>query len=161
MKLSICPAVGEDAQAIAELNEVCFGYSYPVSSVRRQIAAILDSHDERLLVAVYRGTMIGYIHVRTDRRTYRDPQKLILAVAVQKEYRRKGVATALFQAVAEQAKQESCEAVTAAVGGSRVAQAFFAAVGCEERLNRKQYIKSLREPKSPIVERLEQHGKKE
>lgn len=141
LKLSICPAVAEDAEAIARLNETGFGQSFPVQAVRRQIEAAVNSPDERLLVAVYRGAMIGYIHARTDRRTYRAPHKLVLTVAVDKEYRRKGVATALFAAVEQLALQESCEAVTAAVGGSRAAQGFFAAVGCEERLNRKQYIK--------------------
>ena len=161
MNFSVCPAVLEDAQAIADLNESCFGRSCSMSSVARQISAMLDIRDERLLVAVYRGTMIGYVHVRTDRRTYRAPHKQIVSIAVDKEYRRKGVATALFRAVEDLARQEDCEAVTAMVGGSHAAQAFFAAVQCEEQLNRKPYYKSMLQPKSPFIERLEQHGKKE
>ncbi len=161
MMLSVCPAVPEDAAEIARLNEMCFGRTFPVSAVARSITTIIESRDERLLVAVHRGSMIGYIHMRTDRRTYRAAQKQILAIAVDKEFRRKGVATALFRAAEELAVQDSCESVTAHVGGSHAAQAFFAALQCEEHLNRKQFSKSVIKPKSPIIERLERNGKKE
>lgn len=161
LKVSICPAVPEDAEAIAVLNENAFGRSFPVMQVRRQIETLVVRGEERVLVAVYRGKMIGYIHARDDRRTYRAPRKEIVAVAVDKDYRRQGVGKALFEAIADWAKKDGCEAVDVAVGGSKAAQCFFAACGCEERLNRKQFIKSLEIPKSPFIERLEDHGKKE
>ena len=143
LNFSVCPCVAEDAAAIAALNETCFGLPCAVHEVARQIRAILNCADERLLVAVYRGTMLGYIHLRVDRRTYRAPRLAVVAVAVDKEYRRKGVAKTLFKAAQDMAEQLSCEAVIASVGGSRAAQSFFLAVGCEERLNRKQYFKKL------------------
>ncbi len=143
MNFSVCPCVAEDAEAIAVLNETCFGLPCAVNEVARQIRSILECADERLLVAVYRGTMLGYIHLRVDRRTYRAPRLAVVSVVVGKEYRRKGVAKALFMAAQDIATQLSCEAVTASVGGSRAAQSFFLAVGCEERLNRKQYFKKL------------------
>ena len=161
LKISICPAVVEDAEAVAALNESCFGQSFPVSSVQAQLKKIILHSDEKMLVAVYRGRMIAYIHARSDIRTYRAPRKVVLAVAVEKEYRRQGVAKALFEAIAEWAKQDGCDAVTAYVGGSKAAQSFFAACDCEERLNRRQYFKSVEEPRSPFIERLEKHGKKE
>ena len=143
MTVSVCPCVVEDAAALAILNESCFGFSYPVHETASQIKSILKSADEQLLVAVYRGTMLGYIHLRVDRRTYRAPRLAVAAVAVDKNHRRKGVAKALFAAALELADRLSCEAVTASVGGSRAAQSFFLAVGCEERLNRKQFFKRL------------------
>lgn len=161
LKVSVCPAVPEDAEAIAALNENAFGRSFPVMQVRRQLETLVVRSDERVLVAVYRGKMIGYIHARDDRRTYRAPRKEIVSVAVDKDYRRQGVGKALFEAIADWAKKDDCEAVDAAVGGSKVAQSFFAGCGCEERLNRKQFIKLLETPKSPFIERLEDHGKKE
>lgn len=161
LKVSICPAVAEDAEAIAQLNEACFGQHYPVSSVRRQLETLILRPDEQLLVAVYRGQVIGYIHARDDLRTYRAPRKAVLSVAVAKAHRRQGVATALFDAVEQWAKRSRCEAVSAAVGGSRAAQSFFAAVGCEEGLNRKQYYKSVEDKASVTKERLENHGQKE
>ena len=161
LKISICPAVAEDAQAIAELNEACFGQSFPVASVQAQLKKIIPHPDERLLVAVYRGRMIAYIHARHDVRTYRAPRKTVLAVAVEKDYRRQGVAKALFESIAQWAKEDGCDAVNAFVGGSKAAQSFFAACGCEERLNRKEYFKSVVEPRSPIMERLEKYGKKD
>ncbi len=160
LKLSVCPAVAEDAEAFAYLNETCFGQSHPVEFVRQQIKAILDSADERLLVAVYRGTMLGYIHARIDRRTYRAPRVTVLSVAVDKDYRRKHVATALFDAITAWAAQCSCDTITASVGGSRAAQSFFLSVGCEERLNRKQYVK-LPSSTNFVKGRLEDYGKKE
>ena len=160
LKISICPAVAEDAEMIAHLNESCLGLSTPVAAVERMLKIILSRADEKLFVAVYRGKMIGYIHAADDLRTYRAPQKTVLTVAVEKEYRRQGVGTALFEAVAAWGKQTRCEAVTASVGGSKAAQSFFVACGFEEQLNRKPYFKSLAEPRSPFVERLEQNGKK-
>lgn len=143
LNFSICPCVAEDAAAIASLNETCFGLPCAVNEVARQIRSILECADERLLVAVYRGAMLGYIHLRVDRRTYRAPRLAVISVAVDKEHRRKGVAKALFMTAQDIAVRLSCEAVTASVGGSRAAQSFFLAVGCEERLNRKQYFKKL------------------
>lgn len=155
LKISICPAVVEDAEAIAALNESCFGKVYPVASVQAQLKTILRRADEKLLVAVYRGCMIGYIHARDDLATYRAPRKAILAVAVDKEYRRQGVGTQLLDAIVAWANEERCEAIGMMVGGSKAAQGFFASYGCEERLNRKPYYKSVAGPKSPILERLE------
>ncbi len=160
LKVSICPAVVEDAEAIAQLNESCLGQKTPVAAVERMLKMIIPRADEKLFVAVYHGRMIGYIHARDDLRTYRAPQKAVLTVAVDKDYRRKGVGTALFEAVAAWGKQTRCEAVTASVGSSKAAQSFFAACGFTERLNHKPYFKSLEEPRSPIIERLEQNGKK-
>ena len=143
MTVSVCPCVVEDATALAALNESCFGFSYPVHETASQIRAILRSADEQLLVAVCRGNMLGYIHFRMERRTYRAPRLAIVSLAVEKEHRRKGIAKALFGAALEFAERFSCEAVTASVGGARAAQSFFLAVGCEERLNRKQFFKRL------------------
>ena len=143
LNFSVCPCVVEDAQAISLLNENCFGLPCAVHEVARQIRSIIECTDERLFVAVYRGTMLGYIHLRVDRRTYRAPQLAVVSLAVHKEYRRNGVAKALFSAAQDVAVQLSCDAVTVSVGGSRAAQSFFLAVGCEERLNQKQYFKKL------------------
>ena len=104
-KFSVCPAVAEDAAAIAEINEMCFGLSYPEKDVARQIKAIVLCEDERLLVAVYRGVMLGYIHVRVERRVYRAPRLEVLAVAVHKDHRRQGVAKALFASAKELAAE--------------------------------------------------------
>ncbi len=161
LKVSICPAVYEDAEAIAQLNESCFGRPFPVPSVQKQLKTILLRGDEKLLVAVYRGRMIGYVHARDDLRTYRAPRKAVLALAVEKEHRRKGVGRALMEAVEQWARRDGCEALTAYVGGSKAAQSFLTACGCEEHLNRKQFEKSLAEPRSPFLERLEKHGKKD
>ena len=158
LKVSICPAVPEDAQAIAELNESCFGQSAPVSTVEKQLRTLILRTDEKLLVAVYRGRMIAYIHARDDLRTYRTPRKTILSLAVEKSCRRQGVGRALCEAIEQWAKQSGCDAVTASVGSSKAAQSFFASIGCEERLNRKQYFKSVVEPRSMFMERLEKNG---
>ncbi len=162
LKCSVCPVVVEDAAAIAQLNESCFGRHLPVQAVEAQLKTLVISRENKLFGAVYRGQLIGYIHARSDISTYRTPRKVIVALAVAKEYRRQGVATLLMDAIAKWAKDEKCETLGAMVGGSKAAQSFFSAYGCEERLNRKQYIKSMVDPKSPIMERLENdYGKKE
>ncbi len=162
LKISICPAVVEDAAAIAALNESCFGQHSSAASVQSQLKAILRHPGDKLLVAVYRGQMIGYIHARDDICTYRAPRKTVVALAVDKEFRRQGVGSALFEAVTSWAKADKCDGVSVMVGGSKSAQSFFAACGCEERLNQKPYFKSVAPEKSPILERLENsYGKKE
>ncbi len=162
LKISICPVVVEDAAAIAQLNESCFGRPVSTAVVEAQLKALVLSRENKLYGAVYRGQLIGYIHARNDVCTYRAPRKTVVALAVAKEYRRQGIATMLMDAVTKWASAERCEAVGVMVGGSKAAQSFFAAYGCEERLNRKQYLKSIVEPKSPIMERLENnYGKKD
>jgi len=86
LHISVCPAVAEDAPQIAAMNDSCFGLPCAVGEVARQIRAILNSPDERLLVAVHRGIMLGYIHLRVDRRTYRAPRLAVMAVAVDKDH---------------------------------------------------------------------------
>ncbi len=161
LKVSICPAVVEDAETIAQLNESCFGQSSSPAAVERMLKMILPRSSEKILVAVYHGKMIGYIHARDDLRTYRSPHKMILALAVEKEFRRKGVATALYNAIVAWGEQSGAVAITASINTSRAAQGFFASCEFEERLQHKQYFKSLEKPRSPIIERLEQHGKKD
>ena len=162
LKISVCPIVVEDAAAIAALNESCFGRPVPTAVVEAQLKSLVISRENKLYGAVYRGQLIGYVHARNDVCTYRAPRKTVVALAVAKEYRRQGVATMLMDAVTKWAKAERSEAIAAMVSGSKAAQSFFSAYGCEERLNRKQYVKTVAEPKSPIVERLENnYGKKD
>ena len=161
LKISICPAVEEDAAAIARLNELCFGQSFPESSVRKQLTSLIRRREETLLVAVYRGQMIGYIHARDDLRTYRAPHKTVLALAVDKDFRRQGVGRQLYEAVVNRAEREGCAAVSTQVGGSKAAQSFFGAMGLKERLNRKQYIYEFEDKYAYIKERLESNGKKD
>jgi len=162
LNISVCPVVVEDAPAIAQLNESCFGRPTPVALVEAQLKAMIGDRSNKLFGAVYRGQLIGYAHVRTDLSTYRAPRKTIVAIAVAKEYRRQGVATTLMEAIAKWAKSEKCETLGVMVGGSKAAAAFFSACGYTEHLNRKQFLKSIADPKSPIMERLENYyGKKE
>lgn len=143
LKLSICPAVSEDADAIAALNESCFGIRFPAEKVKKQLARLILLPTERVFVAVYRGRLIGFAHASSVWRTDCAPYKEIRAIAVEKEYRRKGVGRALWQAVEEWATEEHCETVVAVVGGSRSAQAFCAACGCDEQQGKKQYMKTV------------------
>lgn len=161
LKISICPAVEEDAAVIARLNEMCFGQAFPEHLVRRQLATLIRRREETLLVAVYRGQMIGYIHARDDLRTYRAPHKTVLALAVDKDFRRQGVGRQLYEAVVKRAEAEGCAAVSTQVGGSKAAQSFFAAMNLKERLNRRQYIYEFEDKYAYIKERLESNGKKD
>ncbi len=142
LKVSVCPAVAEDAAAIAALNQSCFGAAYPQQKVANELRRILGLSGERVWVAVYRGEPVGYVHASSSFRTYRAERKSVRTLAVAKEYRRMGVGTALWQAVEAWAKAEGAEAVTAELNSHAGAQ-FCLALGCTETAGVHRFVRGL------------------
>ncbi|MBQ9414499.1 MAG: GNAT family N-acetyltransferase [Clostridia bacterium] len=142
IKPSVCPAVAEDAERIALLNETCLGKAYPLGRAQRQLKQLLLDPSQKVLVAVYHGQMIGYIHASDVLTTYQEPSKIIHSIVVDKEFRRQGVGRALLHAVELWAASDGCKTVTAAVAGNKAAQTFFVACGSEGKTSAKWFVKS-------------------
>ncbi len=142
LKISVCPAVPEDATAIAAFNESCFGAAYPETKVRRELERLISLPGERVLVAVYRGEPVGYVHASSSYSTYRAPRKMVRTLAVDREFRRKGVGTALWRAVEAWASEDGCDTVTACTRSTAGAQ-FCLHCGCAGQPSRHCFARTL------------------
>ena len=97
--MKIRKAVIDDFIAIHLLNSFGLGYDYPTEKTKKRLAYILSLRGAKFLVAEVDDIVVGYIHAVDYDCTYSDPVKDILALAVDEEYRRKGVGLALVAAI--------------------------------------------------------------
>ncbi len=94
----------EDAQEIIALNDA-FGYDYPAEKTKQKLEAAINQSDQRVIVAVLDGKVIGYIHLEDYDTLYFDHMKNVLGLIVLPEYRRHGAASALLEAPDRWAKE--------------------------------------------------------
>jgi ribosomal-protein-alanine N-acetyltransferase len=122
----------DDLVRIIELENLCF--SDPWSPLALQ-AELVQDHLRRPLVAEYGGVVAGYIM------TWKVVEMLhILNIATDPERRRSGVATALLNAAARQARQEGQIRVTLEVRRSnQEARSFYGRHGFTETGVRPRY----------------------
>ncbi len=100
----------EDVEAIIQLN-MAFGYEYPPEKTRDKLATALSRDDQRVILAVYEGQVIGYIHLEDYDTLYFDHMKNVLGLIVFPEYRRMGAASALLAAADQWARETGASGV--------------------------------------------------
>lgn len=127
---------------IYELNKNAFGYEYPFDQTKARISKILPRPTDKLYVACFDEKVVGYIHGSDYECTYSDSLKNILAIAVDEEYRGKGIGKALLCAVEDWAKKDGCCGVRLVSGFNRMgAHEFYLHCGYIERKQQKNFIK--------------------
>jgi ribosomal protein S18 acetylase RimI-like enzyme len=129
----------KDAEAIFELNRDGLGQTYDFSKTLERLLFLIDKQEHYILVAEIDTNIVGYIHAGDYDVTYSDHLKNIMGIAVQTEYRRKGVGKELLFAVEEWAKEDGAIGVRLVSGASRKqAHEFYSACGYsknKEQLN--------------------------
>ena len=140
--MKIRKAVIDDFIAIHLLNSFGLGYDYPTEKTKKRLAYILSLRGAKLLVAEVDDIVVGYIHAVDYDCTYSDPVKDILALAVDEEYRRKGVGLALVAAIEKWAYSTGACGVRLVTSSFREgAHRFYEACGYTLRREQKNYIK--------------------
>lgn len=101
-ELNVWPATVSDARDIARVG-LSLGYdSSPPVSV---LSAIIDDPTQTLIVARYgEGPVIGWLHSAYEMRAASAPFVEVLGLAVDADYQRRGVASALIASAGEWAK---------------------------------------------------------
>ena len=143
MQIEIRPARETDAAEIAELNTVEMGYQTTAEQVREKLAVLLKSRDNRILVAVADGQVVGYIHANTYGTLYFPPLKNLMGIAVSAACRRKGIGTALLDAIEVWAKETGARGVRLNSGSTRLeAHEFYRSRGYGTEKQQLRLIKS-------------------
>ena len=123
-------ALPGDAAALARLNRIAMGYDYPEGKTARQLEKLLASDQDKILVAELDGQVLGYLHLVNYELLYADPMKNIMGIAVDPDYRRRGIGSALLEAGEAWAKDTGADGVRLVSGESRVgAHAFYRSLG--------------------------------
>ena len=125
-------AIVDDSQAIFHLNLVSLGYEYPVNKTAEQLAKLMQSGNDKILVAEVNGKVVGYLHLNSYDLLYAEHIKNIMGIAVDPEYRRAGIGSMLLRTGESGARKTGASAVRLVSGENRSdAHAFYRSIGYE------------------------------
>jgi len=131
-----------DYKRIYEINKSALGYGYPMDKTQIRLAEILKRDTEKFYVACVDGVVVGYIHGSDYECTYSDSLKNVMVIAVDEDYRGRGIGKALLNVIENWAKQCNCCGVRLVSSFSRTnAHEFYLHQGYTCRKQRKNFIK--------------------
>ena len=123
---SVREAVPSDAVAIWQLNSNEMGYPYPLEYTMQNLTKLLGSKADKIFVAIWDGSVVGYVHANDYDLLYAPHMKNIMGIAVSGEYKRKGIGKALLQQVENWARETGASGIRLVSGAMRTgAHAFY------------------------------------
>jgi GNAT superfamily N-acetyltransferase len=131
-----------DYERIYHLNKTALGYDYDPEKTKGRLAAILARKTDKIFVACVDGVVAGYVHAIDYECVYTDSLKNIMAIAVDEEYRCRGVGRALVTAVEDWARECGAQGVRLVSSMFREgAHAFYLRCGYHVRKTYKNFVK--------------------
>lgn len=113
-----------------------------MNKTKDRLYEILKRQTDKIYVACIDETVVGYIHGSDYECTYSDSLKNIMAIAVDKVYRGKGVGKALLSVIEDWAEECGCYGVRLVTGFNRTdAHEFYLRCGYVNRKQQKNFIK--------------------
>ena len=85
-----------DAEDIYCINKTSLGYDYDLDKQRNNLESVLNDRTQVIFVAVLGNKVVGYIHLTSYDVIYTDTYKNCLGLAVDDDYKRMGIGTALL-----------------------------------------------------------------
>ena len=136
MNIIVRRAKSSDAVALVELNEEFNRFRMPLAVVRKCLTANVK---EAVFLAEANGKAAGYACVQRSRSfCYVHPWAEVTEMYVRREYRRKGIGTALLRAAEEHARRRGVNLIQVLTGEkNRRGQGLYAAAGY---LREKKYV---------------------
>ena len=133
----------EDYKDICKICCDDLGYNCSEELVKERLGG-LDKNNERVLVAVYNGKVVGYLHAQIYKTLYFEELINFLGLAVSKEYRNKKVGTRLVNEIENWAKENGIKKVRVNSGFSRKeAHEFYRSLGYNNEKEQIRFLKSL------------------
>ncbi len=133
----------EDYKDICKICCDDLGYNCNEELVKERLGG-LDKNNERVLVAVYNGKVVGYLHAQIYKTLYFEELINFLGLAVSKEYRNKKVGTRLVNEIENWAKENEIKKVRVNSGFSRKeAHEFYRSLGYNNEKEQIRFLKSL------------------
>ena len=90
-------AIVSDAEDIYNINKTSLGYDYDLDKQRNNLEAVLNDKTQVIFVAVLGNKVVGYIHLTSYDVIYADTYKNCLGLAVDNDYKRMGIGSALLK----------------------------------------------------------------
>lgn len=90
-------AIISDAEDIYCINKTSLGYDYDLEKQRNNLEAVLNDKTQVIFVADVDNKVVGYIHLTSYDVIYTDTYKNCLGLAVDNDYKRMGVGSALLK----------------------------------------------------------------
>ena len=139
-------AVISDAKDIYYINKTSLGYDYDLEKQKAKIQAVLNDSTQVIFVAETNNKVVGYIHLVNYDVIYADNFKNCLGLAVDNDYKRNGIGSALLNQAEIWAKENGAVGIRLCSGSERVnAHKFYESQGYEVtklQKNLKKFFKS-------------------
>jgi GNAT superfamily N-acetyltransferase len=131
-----------DYPAMYRLN-LQLGYSYSEALTRKNIERILSEKKDKIFIVENQNkNIIAYVHITPYVLSYHDPMMIILALVVDKDFRRQGVGALLMHEAEKYAETMGYKGIRLNSGFDRNdAHDFYEKCGYINRKNQKNYIK--------------------
>lgn len=119
-----------DSNDIYHINKTSLGYDYDFEKQKKKIEAVLNDDSQVIFVADIRNKVVGYIHLTNYDVIYTDNFKNCLGLAVDNDYKRNGIGSALLSKGEEWAKENGAVGIRLCSGMEREkAHEFYLAQG--------------------------------
>lgn len=125
-------AVISDAKDIYYINKTSLGYDYDFEKQKAKIQAVLNDSTQVIFVAETNNKVVGYIHLVNYDVIYADNFKNCLGLAVDNDYKRNGIGSALLNQAEIWAKENGAAGIRLCSGVEREkAHQFYQSQGYE------------------------------
>ena len=125
-------AVISDAKDIYYINKTSLGYDYDLEKQKAKIQAVLNDSTQVIFVAECNNKVVGYIHLVNYDVIYADNFKNCLGLAVDNDYKRNGIGSALLKQAEIWAKENGAAGIRLCSGVEREkAHQFYQSQGYE------------------------------
>lgn len=108
-----------DAEDIYYINKSSLGYDYDLDKQRENLKAVLNDKTQVIFVADIGDKVVGYIHLTSYDVIYTDTYKNCLGLAVDNDYKRMGVGSALLKQGEKWAKENGAVGIRLCSGIER------------------------------------------
>lgn len=121
-----------DAKDIYYINKTSLGYDYDLEKQKAKIQAVLNDSTQVIFVAETNNKVVGYIHLVNYDVIYADNFKNCLGLAVDNDYKRNGIGSALLNQAEIWAKENGAVGIRLCSGVEREkAHQFYQSQGYE------------------------------
>ena len=108
-----------DAEDIYYINKTSLGYDYDLDKQRKNLEAVLNDKTQVIFVADIGDKVVGYIHLTSYDVIYTDTYKNCLGLAVDNDYKRMGIGSALLKQGEKWAKENGAVGIRLCSGIER------------------------------------------
>ena len=136
-------AVISDAKDIYYINKTSLGYDYDLEKQKAKIQAVLNDSTQVIFVAETNNKVVGYIHLVNYDVIYADNFKNCLGLAVDNDYKRNGIGSALLNQAEIWAKENGAVGIRLCSGVEREKAHQFYQSQCYEVTKLQKNIKKI------------------